>query len=410
MVFKERLHYLDWLRVIALAILIIYHSAVGFFPDDFWLITSAYTSNSLELFMEHPRVWRLSLLFFISGAGTYFAFRKQSDVQFVTARTARLVIPLLFAMAVICAPQVWFERMLIDGYQGNFWQFWTERYFLEGKYPNGNFTWAHMWFIGYLFTMTMLFLPFMKLFNTRLGDKINIVFAKIMQTRASYLLFLLPLGLNLALSPWFPRATNTLYNDFAWLAVYLSWFGFGYLYAKNHKVANRFLFEHTAEIIALTVLLSAAMYALFWVDVFDLNLGGFDNQTPLYKSFAICLSLWMVFTFLALAYRFLNFNNGFIRYFNTAIFPLYIVHQTIIVGLLYFTIKRDFGFAASFAIVLIGTVLLSILAYHLIIKNLGWGRAFFGLDTEGRGIEVSKSFVAFVERFYPYSGNYKTTN
>ncbi|WP_051540809.1 acyltransferase [Ahrensia sp. 13_GOM-1096m] len=400
---SERLHYLDWLRVIAFAILIIYHSAVGFFPNDFWLISSPNTSATLELLMDLPRVWRLSLLFFISGAGTYFAFRKQSDVQFITARTVRLVVPLLFAMALICAPQVWYERMLVDGYKGNFWQFWTERYFMEGKYPTGNFTWAHMWFVGYLFTMTMLFFPVMKFLNTRLGDKINNVFATIFQTRASYCLFLLPLALNLMLTPWFPRATNTLYNDFAWLAVYLSWFGFGYLYARNHIVANRFLVLHTAEIITLTVIVSVSMYVLFWIDVFDLNLGNRGNHTALYKAFSICLSLMMIYTLLILGLRFLNFKNGFISYFNKAVYPLYIVHQTIIVGLLYYTIKNGFGFSTSLATVMIGTALLSMLSYHLIIKNLGWGRLLFGLDAEGRGAEFSKRFVIRIESLLPQS-------
>ncbi|WP_053999149.1 acyltransferase family protein [Ahrensia marina] len=401
MVINERLHYLDWLRVIAFAVLIIYHSAVGFFPNDFWLITSPHTSSTLELVMEHPRVWRLSLLFFISGAGTYFAFRKQSDVQFLTARTVRLVVPLLFAMALICAPQVWYERMLVDGYQGNFWQFWTERYFLEGKYPTGNFTWAHMWFVGYLFTMTVLFLPVMKLLGTGFGDKLNALFESIIQTRGLYLLFVLPLAMNLALSPWFPRATNTLYNDFAWLAVYLSWFGFGYLFARNHKVAMRSLVHHAAEIFTLTIIVSVLMYVLFWSDVFNLNLGNISNQTALYKTFSICLSLLMIYSFLIVSWRFLNFSNGFIRYFNKAIFPLYIVHQTIIVGLLYFTIKSGLGFSASLGVVTVGTALLSLLSYHFIIRHLGWGRLLFGLDAEGRGTQFSNRFVARVESLLP---------
>lgn len=33
-----RLHYIDWLRVSAFAIVILYHSSVAFFPDLAWLV------------------------------------------------------------------------------------------------------------------------------------------------------------------------------------------------------------------------------------------------------------------------------------------------------------------------------------------------------------------------------------
>ena len=62
---KVRLHYVDWLRVIAFAILIVYHSSVAFFPGFDWLVQSSQKSLLLLQLMDFPRAWRLALLFFV---------------------------------------------------------------------------------------------------------------------------------------------------------------------------------------------------------------------------------------------------------------------------------------------------------------------------------------------------------
>ena len=78
----SRLYYVDWLRVSAFALLILYHSSVAFFPDMNWLLKSAETSETLSLVMDFPRAWRLALLFFVSGMGTWFAFRSSERAGF----------------------------------------------------------------------------------------------------------------------------------------------------------------------------------------------------------------------------------------------------------------------------------------------------------------------------------------
>jgi glucan biosynthesis protein C len=128
-----RLYYVDWLRVIAFAILVIYHCSVAFFPDMSWLMKSVEGSETLSLVMKFPRAWRLALLFFVSGMGTWFAFRSNTGLTFLKDRMVRLAVPLLFAMCVIIVPQVWYERVYEDGYDGSLMSFWLTRYFTEGK-------------------------------------------------------------------------------------------------------------------------------------------------------------------------------------------------------------------------------------------------------------------------------------
>ncbi|WP_204306937.1 hypothetical protein, partial [Klebsiella aerogenes] len=66
---------------------------------------------------------------------------------------------------VIIVPQVWYERLSDGRFQGSLLEFWVLRYFTEGKYPTGNFSWAHMWFVAYLLVMTVICTPIFRLFT-----------------------------------------------------------------------------------------------------------------------------------------------------------------------------------------------------------------------------------------------------
>ncbi|MDR7224391.1 hypothetical protein [Aminobacter aminovorans] len=76
--------------------------------------------------------------------GTWLAFRSETGLAFLRGRFTRLFLPLIFAMCVIVVPQVWYERLLDGSFSGSLMQFWVLNYFTEGRYPTGNFSWAHM--------------------------------------------------------------------------------------------------------------------------------------------------------------------------------------------------------------------------------------------------------------------------
>jgi peptidoglycan/LPS O-acetylase OafA/YrhL len=110
---RERELGLDWLRVIAFALLILYHSGMAYVSWG-WLIKDAQRSPALESGMLFLNRWRLPLLFLISGAGVSFSLRRRSLTQFAGERLRRLLVPLVFAMFVVIPPQIYFERL----YQG----------------------------------------------------------------------------------------------------------------------------------------------------------------------------------------------------------------------------------------------------------------------------------------------------
>ena len=380
-----RLHYIDWLRVSAFAILIVYHCSVAFFPGMSWLIKSADTSEYLSLVMDFPRAWRLALLFFISGMGTWFAFRSSGGAGFLKDRIVRLGVPLLFAMCVIIVPQVWYERMYEQGYQGSFLTFWTERYFTEGKYPTGNFTWAHMWFVAYLLVMAVVCYPIFRLLVQPRMRPLTDWFERTAQSRAVYLFFLLPLVLNLALSPFFPRETNALYNDGAWFASWASWFGLGFLFARHHRALIEGLIARRWASAAIASALTLVLYRYSWTQGHESAIGSYENMTALYKLLIFSLAWSMILTLVGFAALHLNRKSDALTWLNHKIFPLYIVHQTVIVAALYYVLPLELGVAAKVALVSCITLSVS-LAFAIAADQLPWPlRTLVGLTGDPTG-------------------------
>ena len=69
-----RLYFLDWLRIGAFALLIVYHVGMVYVSWDFH-IKSPSASTTIEPFMLLSSPWRMSLLFLISGAATSMMLR-----------------------------------------------------------------------------------------------------------------------------------------------------------------------------------------------------------------------------------------------------------------------------------------------------------------------------------------------
>jgi hypothetical protein len=368
-----RLHYVDWLRVLAFGLLILYHCSVAFFPDMSWLVKSGETSQALSWTMDFPRAWRLALLFFVSGMGTWFAFRSAPGLTFLRDRTVRLLVPLLFAMAVVVVPQVWLERVMEEGYQGSLWTFWIERYFTEGKYPAGNITWAHMWFVAYLLVMAVGLFPIFSFLQTARGEVLSRAFAGFARSPLVFLLFLVPLALNLALSPLFPRQTNALYNDGAWFAVWASWFGFGFLFARHHAGIIGAVVARRWQSAALALAVTGVLYAFCFLPATGSagSLGSWEDQTPVFKALDFALAWTMILTAVGFGARHLDRPGAMLAWLNGKVFALYIVHQTVIVWALYHVLPIEAGAWAKFGLVVLVTAVVS-LAVAMAAERLPW--------------------------------------
>ena len=108
-----RYEFLDCLRVIAIFVLLFFHTGMLFVGWG-WHIENAEVIESLRLQMDLSHRLRMPLLFVIAGAGMWFALRRRSGQAFVGERTLRLLVPAVVGMFLIVPPQVFVERILPD--------------------------------------------------------------------------------------------------------------------------------------------------------------------------------------------------------------------------------------------------------------------------------------------------------
>ena len=91
----ERRYDIDWLRVIAIGLLILYHIGFVFLP---WGVFIGFIQNDTSMVnlwtpMSLLNIWRIPLLFFVSGMGVSFAIRKRNWKQLILERSRRILVP-----------------------------------------------------------------------------------------------------------------------------------------------------------------------------------------------------------------------------------------------------------------------------------------------------------------------------
>jgi glucan biosynthesis protein C len=375
----ERRVDLDWIRIIAFGLLILYHVGMLFVPWDYH-VKSAHILPSLEPLMLALNPWRLSLLFLVSGAATRFMANKLAPAALFKGRAARLLPPLLFGMFVIVPPQSYFQVVEKSGFAGSFVQFYLSRYlafapqFCEAGRCLMLPTWNHLWFVVYLFVYTAV-LALLLAVAPRLVRGVEIRLAPALSGVGLLLLPALALAaLRLFVYPSFPQ-TNTLIGDWYNHALYGTVFAFGYLFALDEGVAAATQrLRWPALVAAIICYASFMLWRVLRQEGVQL-----PEALTLYSRFAYGAFQWVsILAILGFGRRWLTRDTAARRYLTDAVFPYYIVHQTTIIATAY--ALRDWALpaAAEAALILAATFASCALTYE-IVRRIAWLRPLFGL-------------------------------
>ena len=170
-----RYDFLDWLRVIAIFVLLFFHTGMIFVGWG-WHIMNEQRIESLVIPMDISHRLRMPLLFVIAGASMWFALQRRTGAQLFKERTVRLLLPLAFGMLVVVPPQTFFQVVTQYGYTGGFAHFYA-LYLGHGLCRAGHClltpTWNHLWYLAYLLPYTLLLLatvPLLRWLRERLGN------------------------------------------------------------------------------------------------------------------------------------------------------------------------------------------------------------------------------------------------
>lgn len=364
---------LDWLRIFAFGVLILYHVGMFYVTWD-WYLKSRYSAPFLEPVMALTG-GRLAVLFFISGVAVRFAIDKTTVRGFLAQRSTRLVVPLAAGMAVICAPQTYVELRDMGEIDPGYLAFYRD-YLGFGDFSMTRPPWNHLWYVAYILVYSVFAaasLPLLKFTTDALGGPF---FAWLARGRAWRLLLVpaIPLAVyTLALDPYFPT-TLALWGDWAYIARTLTLFLLGFLAAKNENFWNAVDGALPAAI-GLSLVLGGLVVAAF------LNEFAVTADPNLFTGSLLIRVLYgwsMVVMLLGLARRFANRPSRTLTYLTTAILPYYILHQTITLIVSYWFTTHEVPVAIEATTIVLVTILGCVLGYE-IIRRVALLRPLFGL-------------------------------
>ena len=387
---SPRRHDLDWIRVGAFLLLILYHVGMFYVPWD-WHVKSGHRVDGLIPAMLLTNPWRLTLLFLVSGAATRFLFdgleRKGAGAgRLAGSRALRLLPPLVFAMFVIVPPQSYYEivealRSYVpgaDSYHNAYTtDFWVKYATASGNWCDGDGclitpTWNHMWFVAYLLVYSLVLAGLLAMTHgamKRLGGLLE-------KALSGWGLLIWPIVflavLRWWLAPMFP-VTHALVDDWYNHALSFSAFLFGFLIARSETLKQGFIrIRFPALMLGLIGWVGWTAYVL-----------SFPETSPAAPGDALRRAMRVVYavqqwSFIAaiLGYgaRYLTRGGPLLRYLTIGVFPFYIAHQTIIVVSGHHLAKLGLPLIAEAGLIIGITVLGCWLTYEF-ARRIGW----FGL-------------------------------
>lgn len=342
---------IDWLRIIAIGLLLLYHVAIGFQP---WGTMIGFIANkkpwtSLWIPMSMLNIWRIPLLFFVSGMGVYFALQKRNWLQLMGERAARILLPYVFGMFVIVPVHIYL---------------WQTYYNIAGRYTSDP---GHLWFLWNIFLYVLVLSPLFVYLKKNEAGKVATMIRKIFST---------PLGLVVVVAAFiaevmvvkpvpFELYANTTHGFV--LGFIAFFFGFCFVLSGNRfwemLVRWRWLF-----------LLAAAVLVIVRLAYLKANVPGY--------LLSIESQCW-IFSVLAFGHKYLNRGGKTLTYLSQAAYPVYILHMIFLYlgSLLIFPL--DIPVVAKFAGVLFFTFG-GCFAVYEVVRRTNLLRPLFGLKLKTR--------------------------
>jgi hypothetical protein len=370
-----RLHFLDWLRVLAMLGIFFFHNSRFYDSFSDWHVKNATNNLGATFFVGFASLWIMPLFFLIAGAGTCLAMKTRNAGQYALERTMRLLIPLVFGMLVIVVPQAYFQA-IFHGEQLSQYNFLQ----IYGLYLKTlpELQWFHLWFLVDLFVFSIIMIPLFVSWKKN-GKSVIKRLAEFINNPWSLLLVLIvPIILiDIFVNPggyWGDRMSNGGWN----IITYVWFFVSGYLIFANERII-----EMTRKLGWLML----AMGLVAGICAVTLFLDELVNPVPNYGSmtFAVAqilqaIAVWgFLLAFLGLAGRFLNFRNRFLNYTNEAVLPFYILHQTVIISIGFYVIQWNTGVGVKYLTTSTTSFIAIMLLYELFIRRINILRFLFGM-------------------------------
>jgi uncharacterized protein (DUF2147 family) len=382
-----RRHDIDWLRVFATYLLLLFHVGMVFNPAPFYHVRNTDVSFFFLILCGFIGLWHMPLFFLLAGWSAFASLSARGTGEFLRERFFRLFVPLVTG-CILLMPSIKYLE-LSSGLDANYTGLYVAPALQESfrqVIPSGlpdaapfnesfleflptffadlsRFTWAHLWFVVYLLTFTILYLP---------------LFGRILRAREWFegtlspvwvYAPILPLALiQVTMRERWPGLQN-LIDDWANFAYYSLFLIAGFLLARFPDLETA---AHRERKRALAIGLLATLVLLLGV------LGAFSSPAVLLAHTAIAGWCFVV-AFLGWGRQALSFTTPALRYLTESAFPVYLLHQAAIVIPGYFLIQLPLGLWTKFVLLFVVSSALTLAVYHLLVRPFAVPRFLCGM-------------------------------
>jgi glucan biosynthesis protein C len=376
-----RRHDIDALRALAFALLILYHWAMLYVAgeDWGWHLKSPHTAEWLQLPMLLVNRWRMDLIFLISGLSVTFLLRDTGIGRFIAARSWRLLLPLTFGCLVVVPIQPYAQGIANGALEPGYLHFLAD-YFGGKSWPvdafdgwEYGFTWNHLWYLVYLWFYTLVLAALLPLLRSKAGQWLRSMLTGLRGWRLLLLPAIPLIVATITLQPHFEE-TGDLIHDWYRHAIYFTVFLYGYWIATDHGFWT--------ELVRLRN--RSLALALSLVTIYLLLVKVLPDEIPDWVQVVVWtlrnIYIWAALsTILGWAYLKLNRPYRWLPWATEAVYPWYVLHQSLIVLCAYWLLPLQLGPVLEPLLVLAGTAGGCWVLHELVIRRSRWLRPCFGL-------------------------------
>ena len=368
---KVRRYDIDWLRVLAVLLLVPFHTALIFSlnPNDVVYVKDTVESQFLLQIDGFIYQWHMPLLFVLAGASTWFALGFRSSGQYLKERFLRLLIPGIFGMVTLIPMMLYLHLIWrpIGSPYATFLDYYPHFFQIN---PNdlvgysGTMTPSYLWFIFFLFVFSIVALPLFRYLRGDSGRRLLNRLAVIFEKRGA---ILLP-GILITIMAALPGLVDK--NPFFFIAFFI----LGYVFMADERFQQAidrdawlaFGFGLAAYLVAITLPYDSPQWSATWI-----VRGVFYN-----------FNRWLLtIAFLGLGHKFLNRSNRVLRYATEAAYPFYILHLPIDTLVALFIVRLEADVAVKYVLINLITIALTLGVYE-IVKRVNLLRFLFGMKAK----------------------------
>lgn len=346
---------IDWIRNIGVLLLFIFHTASIFTYYEPWYVWSDSKSWLATMIYIFCIPWHMPILFFLAGASSKFSLDNRSHKGYIGERIKRLLIPFIIGMLILVPPQGYFARVSRGKPVDSFFQEWKYFWTTISNIPyDGALGPAHLWFIIYLFFISLIGLMVIKGLKKEGISKI-LVKLKCKLIGKYSLFFTTTIFFIADMTPLAIAQKNIL--------IFLVVFLFGYA-AYDDNECLEYIDNNKGKSLIITLIVFL-IYTGVILHFYNLNNNGNIALKIILSLTRNIIMITTITTIVGYGRKYLTMGGKVLSYLNKACFPVYIIHQTVIVIIGYYMLNYNLPILASFSIIIISSVLATFVIYEI---------------------------------------------